>query len=421
MPDDAPVAPDLAHHGVAEDLRVLRRRRAGQPARRRAWRPRARRWRWSCGLAACHFSIPSSPPSSAGAKPLPFTVAMWTTTGRCGLQRVAQGTAQRAHVVAVDDADVRPAELLPPQSRRPEGLDRLLELRAEALEALADAAGQLGEPLLDALARVVELGVEPDAVEVAAQRADVRRDRHAVVVEHDDHRGLQPAGLVHRLEGDAAGHRAVADDGDDLPRVDLAAVAHALLQPDGVADRRGGVARAHDVVLGLEDRAERREALVLADRRKLVAAAGEDLVRIGLMADVPEHLVARRVQQRVQRDRQLARAEVRAEVPADLADRVDDVLAKLPRDLVELVVAERMKVLRAVDPVQEAGGHPMTDCRMSSPTASRDERLRGPRRDEVGDRRELGGAVASDALQRAVGLLTRGARHLAGPVEPELA
>ena len=34
------------------------------------------------GLAACHFSMPSRPPSSAGAKPLPFTVAMWTTTGR---------------------------------------------------------------------------------------------------------------------------------------------------------------------------------------------------------------------------------------------------------------------------------------------------------------------------------------------------
>jgi hypothetical protein len=34
------------------------------------------------GLAACHFSMPSSPPSSAGAKPLPFTVFAWTTTGR---------------------------------------------------------------------------------------------------------------------------------------------------------------------------------------------------------------------------------------------------------------------------------------------------------------------------------------------------
>ena len=34
------------------------------------------------GLAACHFSMPSRPPSSAGAKPLPLTVAQWITTGR---------------------------------------------------------------------------------------------------------------------------------------------------------------------------------------------------------------------------------------------------------------------------------------------------------------------------------------------------
>ena len=34
------------------------------------------------GFAACQRSMPSRPPSSAGAKPLPFTVATWTTTGR---------------------------------------------------------------------------------------------------------------------------------------------------------------------------------------------------------------------------------------------------------------------------------------------------------------------------------------------------
>ena len=116
------------------------------------------------------------------------------------------------------------------------------------------------------------------------------------------------------------------------------------------------MAGAHDVVLGLVDRAERREALVLADRRQLVAAAGQDLVRIGLVADVPEDLVARRVEQRVQRDGQLAGAEVGAEVAADLADRVDDVLADLLGDLHELVLGEAVEVLRAVDAVEEAGG-----------------------------------------------------------------
>jgi hypothetical protein len=92
------------------------------------------------------------------------------------------------------------------------------------------------------------------------------------------------------------------------------------------------VAGAHDVVLGLEYRAERRQALVLADRPQAVAPAGEDLVGIGLVADVPEDLVARGVEQAVQRDRELAGPEVGAEVAADLADHVDDQLAHLLRE-----------------------------------------------------------------------------------------
>src|SRR5262249_9224182 len=116
---------------------------------------------------------------------------------------------------------------------------------------------------------------------------------------------------------------------------------------------------AHDVVLGLVDRAERGEALVLADRRELVATAGEDLVRIRLMADVPQDLVRRGVEQRVQRDRELARPEGGAEVAADLADGGDDVRPDLAGDLRELILVEVVQVLRAVDPVEEAlvGGH----------------------------------------------------------------
>ena len=42
------------------------------------------------------------------------------------------------------------------------------------------------------------------------------------------------AGVVQRLEGDAAGHRAVADHGDDLA-VGSRRRAHRLLDADGVA------------------------------------------------------------------------------------------------------------------------------------------------------------------------------------------
>ena len=113
------------------------------------------------------------------------------------------------------------------------------------------------------------------------------------------------------------------------------------------------MAGAHDVVLGLGDRAEGREAVVLADGVEAVAPTGEDLVRVGLVPDVPQDLVGRGVQQRVQRDGQLAGAEVGAEVPADLADRVDDQLADLLRERLQLLVREPLEIVGAVDRVEE--------------------------------------------------------------------
>ena len=71
------------------------------------------------GLAACHFSMPSRPPSSAGAKPLPLTVAAVDDDRAVGLERLADRLAQRADVVAVDHADVGEVELLEEQARAP--------------------------------------------------------------------------------------------------------------------------------------------------------------------------------------------------------------------------------------------------------------------------------------------------------------
>ena len=105
----------------------------------------------------------------------------------------------------------------------------------------------------------------------------------------------------------------------------------------------------HDVVHRLRDRAERSQPAVLADRVQLIAAAGQDLVRVGLMTNVPEDLVARGVQQRVQGNRDLTGAEIGAEMASDLPDGVDDVLADLLRHLRQLLVGEAVEVLRLLD------------------------------------------------------------------------
>ena len=63
--------------------------------------------------------------------------------------------------------------------------------------------------------------------------------------------------------------------------------------------------RAEGVVFALRALGEARQAVRLAQGADPVAAAGEDLVRVGLVAHVPDQPVARRVEHVMQRHRQL--------------------------------------------------------------------------------------------------------------------
>ena len=144
--------------------------------------------------------------------------------------------------------------------------------------------------------------------QMAIQRADRRRNRHVVVVQDDQQRHVVfNAGVVHCLEGHAGRHRAVADHGDAhaIVALQLAGDRHA----ERSGDRSAGVRGTEGVVLRL---IALREALEMppnsTQRVHLVAAAGQDLVRVGLMADVPDNPVTRRVEHVVQRNGQLDRA-----------------------------------------------------------------------------------------------------------------
>ncbi len=65
-----------------------------------------------------------------------------------------------------------------------------------------------------------------------------------------------------------------------------------------------------------------------AEGANAIAAAGQDLVRIGLMADVPDQTVARGVEHIVQRRRQFDDAEAGAEMPARDRDGIDGILSR---------------------------------------------------------------------------------------------
>ena len=150
------------------------------------------------------------------------------------------------------------------------------------------------------------------------ERADRRADRHLVVVDDDEHLGLALADVVERLERQAAHQRRVADDDRDP----LEAVAQVAGLGQALGDRQAGpgVAAVEHVVRRLGAPREAADAVELAQRAEPVEAAGQELVRVGLVAGVPDDPVARRLEQPMERDRQLDDAERRAEVAAGVGD-----------------------------------------------------------------------------------------------------
>ena len=171
------------------------------------------------------------------------------------------------------------------------------------------------------LAQAMIAAARDAAGEIGRQRADRRRNRHVVVVEHHDQARIHRAGIVHGLVSHAGRHRAVADHGDDVVLLALQVARDRHAETGG--NRGRGMRGAERVVFALGALGEAGEAVALAQRADAVAASGQDLVRIGLMADVPNQPVVRRIENIMQRDGELDHAEAGAEMAAGRRDSVD--------------------------------------------------------------------------------------------------
>ena len=79
----------------------------------------------------------------------------------------------------------------------------------------------------------------------------------------------------------------------------------------------------------------------------------ENLVRVGLVADVPDQAVARGVEHPVQRDGELDHAEPRAQVAARDGDRIDRLLAQLVDQLPQVLLGKRAQVRRRLDLIEQ--------------------------------------------------------------------
>ncbi len=264
-----------------------------------------------------------------------------------GVAHILEDRDQRVEVVAVDRADVVEAQLLEPGAALPDVAGIFLHARGAPLPGLGQALGQL----LADFAQVQIGAARCDAGEVVRQRARRRGDRHVVVVEDDDQAAVHGAGVVDRLVGHAGGHCAVADDGDHVvvATVDVAGDGHA----ETGGNRRRGVRRSEGIVGALRAPGEAGQAAPLAEGADALAATGEDLVRVGLVADVPDQPVARGVEHPVQRHRQLDDAQAGAEVAARYRDGVDRFQAQLVGDLAQVRLGQLAQVFGRGDAVEE--------------------------------------------------------------------
>ena len=244
-----------------------------------------------------------------------------------------------------------------PEYRTPRRLEergRLQHLPQRRLDALQARVGESGRRPAGrgAGARAASLadtycGLQAQPADRLAELRHRRRVRPAVVVEDDHDLLAAVAEVVEALEGHAAGHRAVADDGDDLavhPGA-LDAGGHAV----GVGEDRRGVAVLDPVVLGLGAARVARHPAGLAQLGEAFAATGDDLVDVGLVPGVPQDDVAGRVEDAVDGERELDRPEVRAEVAAGHGDGLDDEGPDLRGQRLELHVVELPEVGRAGD------------------------------------------------------------------------
>ncbi len=96
--------------------------------------------------------------------------------------------------------------------------------------------------------------------------------------------------------------------------------------------------RSERVVFALAAAGEAAEAGALAQGADAVAPAGDDLVRIGLVADVPDQFVPGRVEHIMGRDRQLDDAKPGAEMAPGHRHGRNRLLPKLLGKLRELVL-----------------------------------------------------------------------------------
>ena len=117
------------------------------------------------------------------------------------------------------------------------------------------------------------------------------------------------------------------------------------------------------VVNALGAAGEAGKAVLLAQRADAVAPAGQHLVRVGLMADVPDQAIVGGVEHGMKRHCELDHAETGTKVSAGHRDGVDHLRAQFVGDLAQLRAVERPQIGWRLDGVEQRSQRPVRQGR----------------------------------------------------------
>src|SRR5438045_2107129 len=111
--------------------------------------------------------------------------------------------------------------------------------------------------------------------------------------------------------------------------------------------------RAERIEFALGPPGEAGQTAALAQRAHAVAAAGQYLVRVGLMADIPDDLVGRRIEHVVQRDGEFDDTEPRTQMAAGNRHDIDGFLPQLIGEAAQIFSWNSPQIPRFPDLVEK--------------------------------------------------------------------
>lgn len=110
---------------------------------------------------------------------------------------------------------------------------------------------------------------------------------------------------------------------------------------------------AEGIVFALGSLGEAREATALAQCADAIAPPRQNLMRVGLMADIPNDNVARRVEYVVQRNGEFDHTEARSEVPTRDAHSINGLSAEFIGQLPKLGFFQVPEIVRHAHLIEE--------------------------------------------------------------------